>query len=505
MSFLLNPYIYYQPSVPTGPPEVVGTYVADKNATVSYSTVGSWQPGDLAIVVVHQFTPTYVPTGYTQIISPTPVDTYNYKKSVSYRVLQSGDTSVQMSDDTVGFDSTLIILRNVDTVSSNYDWDYTVGGNSTNLSVAEDGVAIAIASDRGATTGGYPSISISGTTPDLTNVSGAATYFEQRHNIYLNYTSGTNITFTDYNDTYGSNYLVIVASSSGGGGGGAGGATPDIELLLAAGGGAGAFGGGAGAGGLIYDASYSVAAATDYTVTVGAGAAAKAGGNYSSVDVTTDDGSNSVFNDQTAVGGNGGGSSNETSPGTDGVGGSGGGGAYNCPAGTGTAGQGNNGGAGLFNSGYGVGGGGGGAAQIGDAASNRVAGNGGNGAQYSIEGSALYYAGGGGGSSDARQAAAVDGPGGLGGGGDGLNYRDGGGAAAESGSPNTGGGGGGSYFGSALIHNDPGSGGSGVVILAYPDTYDAPSYIDPGLTYSEPTRSGYRVYKFTAGTGTIRF
>jgi hypothetical protein len=25
------------------------------------------------------------------------------------------------------------------------------------------------------------------------------------------------------------------------------------------------------------------------------------------------------------------------------------------------------------------------------------------------------------------------------------------------------------------------------------------------LTYNEPTRSGYRVYRFTAGTGTITF
>jgi hypothetical protein len=40
------------------------------------------------------------------------------------------------------------------------------------------------------------------------------------------------------------------------------------------------------------------------------------------------------------------------------------------------------------------------------------------------------------------------------------------------------------------------------VIIAYPNTYPAPTSIT-GLTYSEPTRSGYRVYQFTAGTGTI--
>jgi hypothetical protein len=29
--------------------------------------------------------------------------------------------------------------------------------------------------------------------------------------------------------------------------------------------------------------------------------------------------------------------------------------------------------------------------------------------------------------------------------------------------------------------------------------------IGSGLTYNQPTRAGYRVYRFTAGTGTITF
>jgi hypothetical protein len=43
------------------------------------------------------------------------------------------------------------------------------------------------------------------------------------------------------------------------------------------------------------------------------------------------------------------------------------------------------------------------------------------------------------------------------------------------------------------------------VVIAYPDTYPAPTAISGGLTYTQPTRSGYRVYRFTAGTGTITF
>jgi hypothetical protein len=41
------------------------------------------------------------------------------------------------------------------------------------------------------------------------------------------------------------------------------------------------------------------------------------------------------------------------------------------------------------------------------------------------------------------------------------------------------------------------------VILAYPDSFPALSSIGGGLTYDQPSRSGYRVYRFTAGTGTV--
>jgi hypothetical protein len=49
-----------------------------------------------------------------------------------------------------------------------------------------------------------------------------------------------------------------------------------------------------------------------------------------------------------------------------------------------------------------------------------------------------------------------------------------------------------------------GSGGSGTVIIAYPDSFPALSSIGGGLTYSQPTsRAGFRLYVFTAGTGTV--
>jgi hypothetical protein len=72
--------------------------------------------------------------------------------------------------------------------------------------------------------------------------------------------------------------------------------------------------------------------------------------------------------------------------------------------------------------------------------------------------------------------------------------------AGGSGSANTGGGGaGGSYIGGI---NSGGNGGSGIVILRYPDTFIAAS-----STTGSPTitvAGGFRVYKFTA-SGSITF
>ncbi len=52
-----------------------------------------------------------------------------------------------------------------------------------------------------------------------------------------------------------------------------------------------------------------------------------------------------------------------------------------------------------------------------------------------------------------------------------------------------------------------------MVIIAYVDTFDDLSDVDSGLTVNGSTgnttpdtsRSGYKVYKFTAGTGSIKF
>jgi hypothetical protein len=139
--------------------------------------------------------------------------------------------------------------------------------------------------------------------------------------------------------------------------------------------------------------------------------------------------------------------------------------------------------------------------------------------QSSITGIATYYAGGGGGGSNVNVGATGVLPtGGSGGGGNGSTDPSGAAQTGTAGTANTGGGGGGSDpdLGSANTN-----GGSGVVIIAYPDTFanlvsigatlttqswNGSAWVDNASGSTTPNttiRSGYKVYRFSAGTGTI--
>jgi hypothetical protein len=335
---------------------------------------------------------------------------------------------------------------------------------------------------------------------------------------------------------------------------GGGGTTPsqfEIEYLVVAGGGGGGTrsndegGGGGGAGGLLAG-STSLSAGLSIPVTVGAAAA------------------NSVFGTLTAiaggVGGNGGSSATNG-----GNGGSGGGGGATqsgtTDGGTGTSGQGNAGAGGTENTVYGAGAGGG----SGSAASSDTPGTGtsssitGSAQTYAIGGSAGSDAtptastgsGGHGASLMAGDGFEVSGAGTSDANGtyvpDGTHlgftkYRRGesnwyivifpaqfwaiatfdgdiytaqyslnlvpadpdaptpnapeGPASVESGDAPA------PSFSAAVVAQASTPGASGVVVIAYPDTLPALSSIS-GLTYDEPSRAGYRVYRFTAGSGTI--
>jgi hypothetical protein len=257
--------------------------------------------------------------------------------------------------------------------------------------------------------------------------------------------------------------------------------TPAVDYLVVAGGGGGGrnWGGGGGGGGLL-QGSVPVASSTSYTVTVGSG------GTGDTSDTNPKGGTNgvsSVFGSISALGGGLGGSYNFVNGGTGGSGGGQGSGGTPGTLGQGTSGQGNAGGASDGGTGSNnTAGGGGGAGTVGLSATTAVAGKGGAGIASAISGTVTTYAGGGGGTSNSGGTA---GTGGVGGGGNGGLYGT---SNSVAGTANTGGGGGGGQY---TVNG--GNGGSGIVIVSYPDIYAGAA-----STTGSPTVS-------TSGSGSIGF
>ena len=261
---------------------------------------------------------------------------------------------------------------------------------------------------------------------------------------------GTETTYT----SGGTQYKVHTFTSSGTFTADAGG-TVDYLVIAGGGSGGGQHGGGGGAGGYRAATNFSIGASA-YSITVGAGGAARAGSGNN----TGNAGSNSVFSSITSIGGGGGEGWSSGAGNTAPSGGSGGGASLSSTGGAGTSGQGNAGGSSTNSSTFpNGGGGGGGSGSVGEASSNLSrAGNGGSGTANNYRtGSNETRAGGGGGGSHSPHAI---GTGGSGGGGNGGLGNSGVGVAATA---NTGSGGGGS--GSAGAYS--GAGGSGIVIIRY--------------------------------------
>lgn len=286
-----------------------------------------------------------------------------------------------------------------------------------------------------------------------------------------------------------------------------------IQYLVIAGGGGTThgLGGGGGAGGYrssvvgetsgrgaTAETPYDVATGSNYFVKVGAGGPGNQGSNQN----LGGQGIDSQFHNTTSLGGGRGTGQSinypSVPPGQ--TGGSGSGGVRNANAGgSGTTGQGYDGGNGS-NSGNAFGsGGGGGAGGNGDIGTSLRGGDGGAGVTSSITGSAVTRAGGGGGCGNLVTARAL----GQDGGGDGAIEAAGNGFSLTSGTPgaaNTGGGGGGGGA-SGLGQN----GGSGVVIIKYPNTYTIS--VGAGLASSTDSSSvpGYKITTFTQGEDNISF
>ena len=317
------------------------------------------------------------------------------------------------------------------------------------------------------------------------------------NNELVNWSAGEKTVFVTYPASQAvftfPNNIVLTGAVSGNGAVGPVNVPQPFELeylVIAGGGGGGGFtGGGGGAGGYRTDTGLEALAGSNYTLTVGAGGSAGAAGPNGTA-TNGGNGSNSVFSTITSAGGGGGGGRSTT----DGAalnglaGGSGGGAGISSLGGTsGTGGtgntpsvspsQGNDGGnstAGLGNSTSA--GGGGGASSVGGNGTSGVGGSGGSGASSSITGTPVTRAIGGAGATNAS------------------------GGAGTAGTANTGNGGkGGQAF------TVGGAGGSGVVILKYPDTFTV-SNPGGGLTFSTPAAAGgFKVTTFTAGTGNVEF
>ena len=299
-------------------------------------------------------------------------------------------------------------------------------------------------------------------------------------------------------------------------------AAVQIQFVIVAGGGGGAgiwgaanmASSGAGAGGYVSNVTGEntggglsstqtmyIAPSTNYTVSIGAGGT----GTQSQNQESGYEGRPSYFINITAEGGGAAQSYIEKMAlGRSAKGGSGGGrGTYinragiSTEGGDGLTGQGYDGGSvqQVYNGAANATGGGGGASAVGANGSSNNGGNGGAGVATSISGSSVTYAGGGGGA-----GSSSNGSGGAGGGADAVSSTNG-----NSGTANTGGGAGGIYNGDSSDRYG-GNGGSGIVVLRYPNTY---TLSQSGLTTSNiNTAIGGTSDKYTtitAGTGTVSF
>ena len=323
----------------------------------------------------------------------------------------------------------------------------------------------------------------------------------------------TTLGYVEWYDTTGATWRPIYQAPS-----------ISVDYLVVAGGGGGGshVGGGGGGGGFLTGTQTGLSTGTFYTITVGAGGSVVANSNLQG-----GNGANSVFNNITSTGGGGGGTwagAGNVSGISGGSGGGAGGGADgsgSATGGTGVVGQGFNGGnTGPRTSTNSSGAGGGGASAAGanrPDSSNSDKLNGGAGSLSTILGTPYYFSGGGG---PGTYNAVLGGDGGTGGGGGGAssastggtgsntsintagNGASGAGSAGGAGATNSGGGGGGGAGGGV---GTGGAGGSGIVVVktsaAYTGTFSA------GLTVTTDTTSapGYKIYKVTAGTGTVTF
>ena len=460
---------------PAAPTIGTATRTGSQSVQVTFTA-----PANIGGSAITSYTATSNPGGITGTAASSPVTVTGLTNGTTYTFTVTATNSYGTG---------------VASSASNSVIPYTVPdaptiGTATSTGTTTATIAFtAPASNGGSAITSYTAVSSPGSITATLNQAGSGTITVSGLTASTNYTFtvyATNVAGNSSNST-GSNQITTNQL-----------APTSVEYLVLAGGGGGrdtgyAIGsaGGGGAGGY-YNSTLSVAASTSYTVTVGGG-----GSNNGS-------GSPSQFASIYAYGGGTGGTGTHGTGENGTAGGSGGGGGYgDSQYGTGGAslGGGNAGGLGGIQYPYGAGGGGGAGSAGGNgrridqgyAGQNGV---GGDGSASSITGSSVTYACGGGGGNEQNVPGA--------GGSSSINGGRGGsttqGYTPQTGSAYTGTGGGGA---GGIGPQSGAGGGSGVVVIAYPNTYLPLGSISGGLSYDQPSRSGYRVYRFTGGTGTI--
>jgi hypothetical protein len=488
---------YTNPDKPTGLSATAGTtsstltFTAPSGNITSYTwtgttglTIGTFAPlgtpiSDMTPNNTYSFA--FTATNSTSGLTSSSSDAYSFTTNpsgTSSACTEAAQTSIKIN--WTGYYTSVSILRTTTNggtggdgisagTSSNYTSSSTPGSSVTGYVV-----------DNGVSAGNtyYYNITLTGAngnTLPLTQQSASTPAA-----IPTSITGGTVITITGYTSAYkftstGSSATVVFSTNKSCaillvGGGGSGGATYNTQTG----------GGGGGGGGVLYG-TYTFTRGTTYTLTIGAGGSAVTNtGNTGSIG---NRGDSTKINDGTSDilvapggGGGGGGTYVNAQSSFNGLsGGCGGGAAFN-----GTGGSGNTGfTTGGLSSAYGAGsncssanpqyntngGGGGGAGNNG-----ARTGVGGNGYTWSVDNN-TYGGGGGGGAAILNSTGGKGGTGGGGAGDGGVVDDPPNPTTATSGTPGLGGGGGGNCGGGAAVgwksRSTSGSGGSGIIIIAY--------------------------------------
>lgn len=178
--------------------ELIGL-TAVSSGSGTYTFPGTVQAGDLIVVIGNDGTT--LPSGFTKTFTTTTAD-FGYNFTGGYKI-RTAETSVSVS---MGYNFMVAIIRGPTTLSSTFTQVNVGSGATTNTSVAQSGVLIGFATDRGSGSGA----TFSGQVFADYKV-GAASTFTASSTVALSYGSGSTVGCTDINNSFGTQFVLAVA------------------------------------------------------------------------------------------------------------------------------------------------------------------------------------------------------------------------------------------------------------------------------------------------------